>query len=96
MTTFLVGVDRSIEPASYTIELPGGVERQTERSRLHVLRSHLPPASTAATSPGRYTTDPKIHAADEASRLRFERQHQLDPSTSSVSWLLTLLLAGAL
>ena len=32
----LVHIDRSVEPASYTIRLPDGAERVTERGRLHV------------------------------------------------------------
>lgn len=77
-------VDRSVDPPAYTIALPDGGERQTERHRLHVLR----PDDEAGFNGG--------HLADLARQQRFEQQLRAQPPAWRYSWLLTALATLAL
>ena len=79
-------IDRTVDPPAYTIVLPDGGERQTERNRLHVLR---PEAEAAARSSG-------DHLNDLSRQQRFERQLRAPPAPLHFSWVLTALLALAL
>jgi hypothetical protein len=72
-------VDRTMDPPAYTIELPGGGERQTERHRLHVLR------------PGE--DDVGAQHTDLASQQLFDEQLAARPPRWRYSWLGTLLAA---
>ncbi len=77
-------IDRAVDPPSYTIVLPGGGERQTERHRLHVLR----PSDGATFS--------DVQLADVARQRRFEQQLRGQRPAWQYSWVLTALATLAL